>query len=555
MRLFLLFLSALVPCFGATVTGKVRADARPLSDAKIVVFHEMALIFLQRGVSDRNGQYVFNLEPGPYRIWVLKEGFFPRKVKVTILKRDQQIKLDHDLLPNDLVPRSETTQYLKKYLRNRNKEPYRSTEGPVLIDTSLTPSPDQSLVGTVSSQTRQDIQGGTGQQSTVEVATWLNDQIRVDSRLTNERYTDSSDETLQIQAGLTMDLNALGLEVRAESIQPMEERDQTGGSKHIAVTGQYQRDFKTTTSISYRSSKDGSFDQQEVQLSQTVDYSILDQPLKHEVNLTGWEQNNQSLAERATVVTSWKQNPEGVLGLRTDLDTLALEDSRTTITKFWMTGEHQAESWQFQSRLGVQQEEDNQDLIHYYRIHSDWGHFRFAAEYSEDSQLQPYSSRDIFGLYLPRPITPYANESFYSNNNRETGVSLGYDHGRGWNSQMNWSQSQDRARLLQAHNAAFFKPEAEHQSRYYAYSLASDRLGTRIELSHGVNEGDQVDFSHTGLRYTQLLNPFRGKGPGIFVELQMTSHPVIPAWWLLDEMPWDPEIDNTWYQGHLSLQF
>jgi hypothetical protein len=554
--LIVLFLSALTPCFGATVAGKIRSDTRPLSDAKVVVFHQMAMIFLQRGVSDRNGQYVFNLEPGPYRIWVMKEGFVPRKVEVTIIDRDQEVDLDHNLVVNKTSPERQATQTLKKFLRDRNKDPYRTLNGPELIDPGYAPVVDQSIVGTVTSQTRQGIEGGTGQSSTVEVATWLNDQVRVDSRLINERYADTAGDTMEIQAGVSMELRSLGLDVRAESIQSVEEESQlNGSSKFLQITGHYEQDFMTRTSLSYRSSEDGSFDQEEVSLAQHLDYAFGDQALSHEITLTGWQQNDDVLAQRALVATSWKHRPESILGLRTDLDTISLERERTTISKLWMTGEHETDTLRFHSRLGVQHQEETSGLVQYHQVSSEFGNVQVSAKYIEDTGIQPFSSRDVFGVYLPRPVTPHANESFYRSPSREAVLSLGYAHYGGWSSRVDWADSRDNAHLLQARNDNTFRSHARQDAHYYAYSLSSDRWGSRLELNHGRNESEETSFTSTGVRYTQLLNPFRGKGPGIFVELQMTNHPAIPEWWLLEELPWDPGIDNTWYQGHLSLQF
>jgi len=550
VKWFLMALAVGSPCYSATLSGMVQAgEAGTVSDAKIVVFNEMAMLFVQRGKTDRNGRYLFSLSPGSYRIWVLKEGFQPDRAEALIVDRNQKFKLTHNLTsqPSQIS----ATDKMKQLLRGqRNKDPFREISQPALFS-ALLPEWDNSLGGTFSSHAVQDLSGHSGQRSTVEVAARLNDGLTLESKLTNERRQHS--DTMEIEAGLALTWRSMNLEVHGLSIQNPSDHG-SGSTRKIRLFGNYNDRFSSHTQLSYTLSDNLSQRQQELHLAQDIAYQVLGNGLSHELRLTGWEMDGGVLDNHVAFRTDWGYLPN--LGLRADMDVFTHDGDSTSTTKLWMTGrlDDPRDRFKLSSQIGAMSFEDHTGLVQKHAITADRGNVTVEAEYMEDAAFSSYNAQDVYGAYAPQPLTPFASQSFYHHKDRNAALKLGIMHSSHWASTVTLGREESKASLIHSY-LQNYRDRAQHEALTYAYMLSSHRWGSTIELSHSKNTAEDANFDQTGVRYVQAINPFRNRGLGLQLELQMTNNPSLPAWWLLSDMPWDPMENNTWYQGHLSLQF
>ncbi len=550
VKWFLIALAMASPCYAATLSGRVEAeDAGTVSDAKIVVYNEMAVFFVQRGKTDRNGNYLFTLSPGSYRIWVLKEGYQPDRAEALIIDRDQKFKLTHFIKaqPSQIS----ATDKVKQLIRGqRNKNPFRELSQPE-ISIALLPEPDTSLAGAFSAHATQDLNGESGQRSTVEVAARLSERITLESKLTNEHRLQR--ETMEIEAGVNVKWGAMNVDIKAHAIQDPNSSE-LGNSRKLRLFGNYNDRFASHTTMSLLLSDNLAERSHEMHLSQDVSYKLGGYDLRHELNLSGWEYSDQASASEVKLSTDWNLSP--FLGLKADVDMFSYDGDQLSDASFWLTGARQTtgEWLKIQSQVGVRTSEQDPELVQQHTIVADHGKLTIEAEYRQDAAFSAYNSVDVYGTFTPRPLTPFANESFFTQKDRQANLKLGLIHSSQWTSTLRMGHEESQASLIHSYRPDY-KSEADYEAQTYAYMLSSHRWGSKIEVSHSKNATEDMAFDQTGVRYVQALNPFRNRGLGLQLELEMTSNPNLPAWWLLAETPWDPMENNTWYQGRLSLQF
>lgn len=546
------------PLFSATLSGIVLSEnQQPISGAKVIAVHELAMLLVQQATSGRRGEYHFDLEPGPYRIIILKEGFRPLDAHAMVLSNEQELVLTHDLLVELSLSQKQPTQNLKRMLRRSNREPHKALAEEPLLDIGLMPMRDNSFAGTVKTFSRQDLRGELEQTSMVELETRINDQVQVHSSLTNRHRNAYHGGLLQMAAGVAFDLSYMSLGLKAETIQHHDSSDRDS-SKALTLSSRYGRDLEQSSNLGVKQSDGRGEEQQEIALQQNLTYELLDTPVRQEVRLTNWDRGAATMARRAHILTDWSPEEKGRFGMRSDVDLLDFEGTRTTLTKLWVTGKHHSAEGRYTLRSSVgfaHDADEDQNLVQQHQLGIHLGSLRLTTEYRREANLMPFSSREIYGLYMPLPLTPYANESFYKNRDTETNMLLALDHGWGWNSRLGWSRLENDATLLFTHQEDTFRSNVHHRADTFAYSISSRRLGTRIEIKHSQNRNDEEAFDQTGVVYVQSLNPFRNKGLGVLLELHMKNNPDLPAWWMLENLPWDPREGNTWYEGHLSLQF
>ncbi len=550
----ILILGFAAPGFAATLKGLVTADEAPISDARVLVFHGITgSLFVHRGKSDRNGRYFFKLDPGPYRVIVMKKGYQPIKANAMIYHNKGMVALEHQL--QSTVNGVEPSFVVRKTLR-KNKDPHKRIGQDALIDATLAPAPDQSFAGSVETRSLRGLDGDVGLSSAVQVRAQVGDSVRVDSSVVNERRDSMASDAYQIKASVAVELGEGEFGIDAETIH-MPDADLGVGSRAVGLSGEYGRDVRLTSSLSMRQSQGEVEDQQELSLDQQIAYSLSSHPVAHKVAYTDWQRDHDLLARYAAVSTEWRHGKLDWLGLQSDLEYFTLRDASRTAAKVWLAAERRSADDRLlvNSKVGVREEEGEAGLVQNHQIGASWGSLNLFGEYVEDYAYQSFASADVFGEYLPQPLTPYANESFYSTKTRQAALRLGLDHGSGWASGFSLKHADDQASRLYAHDATAYRNQTGRQSTEYGYSLSTDRYGSRIEINHASNENDAVSFDQTGLTYTQAFNPFRQRSLGFLLELQMKNTPGVPAWWLLQELPWDQNETGAWFEGHLSVQF
>jgi len=552
----ILALGLAAPVYAATLKGVVTAEGAPVSDARILVFHGMtSSLFVHKGKSDRNGRYFFSLDPGPYRVFVLKKGFAPDKQEKMIFHHEEAVSLEHDL---DLTGPVEPSLVVKDMLR-KNKEPHKSLAADVAPEVTLAPPAlDQSLIGTVETRSLRGLDGNVGHSSSVQVRTQLTNSVQLASSVINERRQGLPDDAYQIKAGVAVDLDRFEFGVDAESITAPGAED-AAGSRAMSLTGAYGHDVQLRGSVSLKQSQNlaDQARERELNLDQQVSYNLADHPITHHVAYTDWERDSATLARHAAVSTQWRHGRLEWLGVQSDLEHFSLRDASVTTAKMWLMGETDLadDRLSVKTRLGVHSEEDHVAPVHHSQISAAFGPFSLYGEALEDYGFESFSAIDVFGEYLPQPLTPYANESFYKTRTRQASLRMALEHGDGWSSGFSWRRADDQASRLYAHDLSIYRPQTGRETQEYAYSLATDRYGSRIEINHSRNANDAMRYDQVGLRYSQALSPFSQRGMGVLLELQMRNAPGLPAWWLLQELPWDKDEEGAWFEGHLSVQF
>ncbi|CAM2068350.1 Carboxypeptidase regulatory-like domain-containing protein [Sulfidibacter corallicola] len=555
--------AGLMPCFGATITGLVQTEeGRPLSGAKIVIFHEMAHILVQRGISDRNGQYQFNLEPGQYQLFVLKKGYLPVRTKALLRYNRETIALRHDLpLELDLSENEQTRHKLKRMIRRANRDPYRELDGLALVKTGspLGPIPrssivDDSLTAKVTTGARQGLNGDE-QRATVMLVTQVTDAVSVNSSLRNDRRADGLPESFQIMAGVDYAGQDFSIGLEAETIRD-EMEDLPGRTERLHLEGRFGDQVVANTRVSLIDTHAFTDRHRELRLEQELDYDLLGQVISHQVRFGDWQRNQNPLARQASFDTIWKYRDNAMLGLASEVDYLTVENGDFTSAKLWVTGDHQREDQRFavQTKLGVHEEEQHSGVVQQHFASARFGVVGIELEFADDFDYRPYASHDVFGAYLQTPSSAYVNEGFYKNENRSTEVRVGMDHGT-WESKVTWSQQDGNVEQVQPIDNPLFKSNAQFRTRDVAYQLTSARYGSLLEIRYSKNEGDTTRFDYTELVFGQTLSPFRDRALLVLIEIQASNQPTLPAWWILERLPWDVLERGAWLEGQVSFQF
>ena len=544
------------PCFAGKLKGTVVSDeGRPLSGARIVIFHDMALLVLQQGTSDRNGQYFFTLEPGPYRIYVLKKGYQPFHGRTLVVHERDTVVLVHKLEKE--VALSESKSSLKDILRRSNLKPDKKMNQEFLIARDLElPQTRETFRGSVQTESRQSLQGNLEQFSSVRVKTQLAHGMALESSMTSSNHDHYANPTTQIQAGVSVNLNQVALDISAESIR-LSKAVEPNRSKAVSISGDYGTGHQSSTSLSMVQSLRNAEEQESFSLVQKNAFQMAGHQLVNQARYTTWETNGIEHATKADLKTQWKPDPGAKLGLQTDVDYLNLDQGTRTAAKVWLTGDHMdpQERFAIESKIGLRKEQQDEEWVQKHQITAQTGAVELQAHYSQDCNFNALAARDLFGSYLQNPQTPYSNESFYKTTSQAFWLQSRLIHSQRWHSQLKWSRHQDTADLLYAGRPEDFKTEAGHSRQILGYSLHAPKLGARLELNHAQNQSDEVRFETSELVYGQSLNPFRNKAMALLIEFRMKNNPTIPAWWLLQEMAWKNGQLGTMYEGQLSLQF
>lgn len=554
LKHMLCFLAFVSPCMGATLSGIVRLDeGRPLSGAKVVVLHELAMVLVRQGFTDRKGEYRFNLEPGPYRIFIFKEDALPHATRTMLLHADEELTLEHRLVKTVSVSQKKPSTNLKNILRKSNREPFRDADyGPVVAlnwDANL----GSLFGGEVRAMQSQDLDGAVMQTAAYDVAAQVNDHLQLQSHMANQ--TRHQVETTRIQAGLALQTERLALGIAAETIQP-DGQDQARSSDQLRLSGSYGQQWLTTTSLALTRSPQYDSEQMALSLTQAVSYNLGAHPIVHQVDMRQWSSDQDAFARETVVSTVLPPIPGRLLGAELDFHQVRLADDHLQHGKVRLTSRLGNPDHVFaESRVGVVSQAGDAQWIQDHRLQWQRTGFQFGAQYRNDVTFESPASQDIFGSFLPEPATPYATEAFFRQKQEESEMTIASQFSRGWYSVLTWRRLEQNVTQLYSVRPDTYKLDARHQREEFRYAVRSERLGSSLELSHSQHEAAEQTFESVGLSFTQRVNPFRNAGVEMLVQLQMRNQPDLPAWWLLERMPWSPNETNTWYEGYLSLQF
>lgn len=546
------------PCFGATLKGTVsNNDGMAIPKARVMVVHDMALLLAQRRNTDFNGRYHFDLDPGPYRIFVLKRGFRPAVIKLLIVDEQEEINLDHFLATESEATASRTddrAKRLKEVFRGSNLHPLRSEGIPRYVRANQITSEPAGFAGSVQTGSRRDLDGSLERVNTVALETRLNKVLSLKSSLSTEAGGQGVDTT-QITAEMAMQTTRLDLGLEAESIRGS--RVEEGYSHRAALSGSYGiQALEMNTGVQIVATRIAEDDQRQMSVDQSLQYKLGGHQLSHRASVAEWRNQDTSFARRTSLQTDWQHKALPWLGVVSEVDSLALESGDAESSRLWVRGANDGKSkFRIMSNFGYHHDGEDDALVQQHSVGSTFGLVSLQVDYQDEQDYRPMSSGDVFGSYLRSPIAPHANESFFANHSRSVGLDIGVSHGSGWISHVNWVHLEEHGELLFAHQNQLFRDAAAHEKNRVDYALHSQPFSASLVLSYSENEAEIASFQQQSITYRQTLYPFRNKGMGLHLELSMQNNPNVPAWWLLEELPWMMDGSDNWYEGHVAFQF
>lgn len=553
---FSLLLLSGMSCFATNLTGLVQSeDGRPISGAKIIVLHEMAQVLIQRGVSDRNGQYAFKLEPGNYNLLVLKKGYVPVRTKTLLRNHKENVTLRHEMALNlDLSQTSAPGERYKRLIRRANRAPYRDLQHETLAPVNLDDLGDDSLTAEVQSGARQGVHGDHQQRSSVTLRTQLSDKISVDSSLSDERRAESRNHTQAIRAGLRFLHESLALGFEAQTIRN-QNADAQDRSEQVKLNGSYGEVAVFQTNLALTDTRAAADRHQEFDATQRVHYRLNQQPLTHQVRFREWQRNQTRLARQSSMATTWKVRETAVLGLAGEFDHLQVEDAEHSSAKLWLTGNREVPNLPLaiDAQLGYHHQHAWSSWVHRYQVQAEGSFFTMRASFLDDQTIQAPASYDIFGPYLENPAHQFVNTGFYHQHDRTVTFQAETTHGN-WRSQLTWSQQRGSADRV-SRTPSLFRDQADFTVRNLDYTLISQRFGSKVRLRYSQNHNAETAFDMTELSVAQELSPFSDRDLNVHIEIQASNHPHLPAWWLLETLPWQVEKPGPWFEGQVRLQF
>lgn len=537
--------------------GSVRTDeGRPVNRAKVFVLHQLSSVLVQQGTTDRNGSYLFTVHPGPYRVVVLKKGFQVDLQRILVLSEFDEAQLEHAMIAGEAVAKGKADK-IKDLLRNGSRDPFRpELEYHVGKGFDYAPPRQQSFAGRVDNDTRQGLSGDLETTSSVRVSTKINNAVSLDSSVSSGKSDFEGLGAKQIKAGFRVDWQGGALGVAAESIQRTDTPG-TESSRGLSLAGSYGDRMRSGTRVSLVESRSNGDQQKRLSFSHDLRYQVGAHQFTHGAGLTNWDKDGIGNLRKAAVSSNWTYGRQMPIGIGTKMDILDLPSERVTNARLWVQGDTEQlnRRWSLSSRVGVSQFDDDDSLIQRHNLTANMGKLRMQADFQDENQVQAYAAADLYGGYMVQPVTPYNNQGFFHRKSREIGMQSYLEHGRGYGSKVFFKRNDEEGSLLYALGQAQVRNQSVMQSRHFGYSFHSDRIGARVQLTHGFYESDTYDFKGSEILYGQELSPFRNRGMLFELELRMKNNPTLPAWWLLEASPWEPGDNGMFYEGRLSLQF
>ncbi len=554
MKWLFLVLTLTAPSLAATLHGTVlNEENRPVSGAKVILFHDLASILIQRGISDRNGFYQFEIGPGPYRVFVIKKGYRTLRAQIMALKEKERIDRTHILLRPMDERQNPQKNDLKSILLDSQRKPYRFLHGDLLPEPQFSPVQPPSFSGVFRTAARHDLQGNLKNRSALDVQTKLADRIQMQTGFIKDGHENSRQGALRVRAGLSLHLAPAQLEAEAESIQGQGET-RPNHSSRFAFSADYGNRVKLSTATSIKQSTSSEWDQEERTLTQQVAYQLFEMPIQHRASFREWRTHLEALARQVSLQTQWAARPRGAWGLSSRIDRLEIDETKYTRFKLFATQAHEGNHLALHSRVGVLHEDGQNALLQHYQVNIDLGLAQLTSAYEQDAFLAAYAVYDLFGSYLELSM-PYRNESFFERETANAMLRLKFASGFSLHSELYWEHYREQAALLFARNLNDFKPEASLNTHRYGYAVESKRLGASLEWVYSHNRSQELGFNQHQLSYLQTLSPAQAKGLHFYVEFQVKRQPTLPAWWLFQMLPWNPNETLTHYEGQVKMQF
>jgi len=545
------------PCWAGTLRGVVtNHKGHHVASAEVTIFNELAPIFVQVGKTDANGNYHFKVGAGLYRVIIVKKDYFPLRERVTMEGHKIVKNMVHQLVELKDVDDNHYAKILKLIYRQSNREPYKVEGQSLALGTRPNRDRKDGLIASLTTQSMATLNGEVGRRNTVSLGTSLGDGMAIKSRFSRQNATLSPYETQYIQADLKLDWRRLDMDVEAEDIRAIDS-PQVNQSQQFSISGRYGQSIRAETAFDLKQSEHFDNRQQALEVTQSFEYRIGLLPIQQDLRLSDWRDSRVNIANKVDFRTQSQIGPTGRWSTAGEYQGLFFNDETVHHSKLWLA-RHQTIAdtpISIKNRMGVLYHQDQSELVqdHLFQLRKD--RFEVVAGYREDQALNALTSRDVFGEHHVQPATPYMLESFYRQGKKETKVQVGWFHSVDWQSELSYQHTQDDASLVRTQGNLGFRTDATHEADTFTYRLSANQWGSLLEISHGKHHSQMDDYRQIVVSYSQWVWPFSDKTGGLMFELQMGNQPNLPAWWLLEEMPWSPASSGNWYEGQLRVQF
>lgn len=555
MKWFPLIFLAVTPCWAGTLRGQVtNAKGRGLASAEVTIFNELAPIFLQVGKTDSNGNYHFKVSPGLYRIIIVRKDYVPHRERV-VMEGNKTRRLVHQLTDLELN-QSHYTKIIKEMYRQSNKDPYREMGQGYSIAQNLNGPQHKDFIASMLVNSQTALNGEFNRDQLFQMGTQVRENLAVDSRFGRLRSGLSQTETQLLQASVSLNHRGGDMDFEAQSLQQMDS-ELEGRSHRLAIAGRYGDRVKAETGLNFSQSDMITDEFQQWSLLQDLRYRLGLVPINQSLSLTQWEHNSEQLGQQADLHTDILLGPKGRWGVALDYQSLDLARENYKQTTFWLTRKQWSSHLpvMVENHLGVLHQDQGNQIVQNHLVQASTHRWEITAQYEEDQHYTHLSSEDIFGQHMANRALPFASESFIENKRKESSLLIGLPHTAGFRSEVTWERAEQDTRLLAAASIRAFNPQANHEREAWSYRLDASNWGSQFEIAHMQHGNNQIQFDQFVVSYSQWVRPFRDKGRGFMFALQMGNHPSMPAWWLLEDMLWDPETSGNWYEGQLRVQF
>ncbi len=552
------------PSFAATLTGSVTDDnGVAVYKARVLVLNDLSLALSQRKNTDFNGRFHFDLDPGPYRILLLREGFQPVFEAILILHEAEQLKVDLRLKPLEAIannredPKAKNEENranrIKEVIRGSNLNPMREESLYAYAQTSPSASVDTSVAGQIRSGSRRDLQGELEQTNSLEVKTRISDTMALASA-----YSDIKNflgqNTVDYAATMSFDLPAADMALMVQTRRHGDFPDHIGDRAQF--TANYGVDLPMATVVDFQASKNPTSDQRFLSLSQKMTLELGQSRVSGQLNAADWRDQGDSYASRAQVSIRWQNLDLPFISAATEVESLNAGGIQTQREATWVAFQNTGTGSgpRFKSEFGYQNQPDAHAWMQRHRFGMTLGLVALEAHYTDERNLLSLTSTDLYGSYLPGNATPYLHEGFVDDHSREFGLEVGFKATTSIDALITWQRTQNHGQVRYNRLEGFFRNDAEHEEDRLMLGVQVRDYDATFHYTYAYNQSASTNFALQALSYRQNFSPFRSKALGLQVELILQDTPDISAWYLFERLPW-LEARENWYEGRLALQF
>lgn len=552
------------PCFAATLTGSVTDDnGVAVYKARVLILNDLSLALSQRKNTDFNGRYHFDLDPGPYRILLLREGFQPVFEAVLILHEAEQLKVDFKLKPLEALannredPKAKNeenrTNRIKEVFRGSNLNPMREDTLHAYAPASQVDHENPAVAGQIRSGSRRDLQGELEQTRSLEVKTRISDTMALASAYADAKNA-LGQNTVDYAATMSVELPEAVLALMAQTRRHGDFPEHVSDRAQFAA--KYGEDLPMATVVDMQASKSASADQRFLSLNQNMTLELGQSRVSGQLDAADWRDQGDSYASRAQLGVRWQSMDFPFISGATEIESLDAGGIQTQREAVWMAFHNvdKGSGPRIKSEFGYQDQAGAHAWMQRHRFGITLGLVALEAHYADERNLLSLTSTDLFGSYLSSNATPYLHEGFVDDHRREFGLEVGFKPTTSLDTVFTWQRTRNLGQVRYSRRADFFRNDAEREEDRLGLGVQVRDYDATLHYTYAYNQSTSANFALQALSYRQNFSPFRNKALGLHLELILQDTPDLSSWYLFESLPWLESREN-WYEGRLALQF